>query len=70
MLIDTGQFACKRVPVGDDHAWLEKGILMSSGKCHRDTADPLSPCRGAASARPLTCELGIVPAYVVGRHRH
>jgi hypothetical protein len=21
----AGQFACKRVPVGDDHAWLEKG---------------------------------------------
>lgn len=20
-----GHFACKRVPVGDDHAWLEKG---------------------------------------------
>jgi hypothetical protein len=24
-LIEIGQFACKRVPVGDDHAWLEKG---------------------------------------------
>jgi hypothetical protein len=27
LLIKTriGHFACKRVPVGDDHAWLEKG---------------------------------------------
>jgi hypothetical protein len=25
VLTDAGQFACKRVPVGDDHAWLEKG---------------------------------------------
>jgi hypothetical protein len=27
MLIEIGQFACKRVPVGDDHAWLEKGKI-------------------------------------------
>ena len=25
--VSLGQFACKRVPVGDDHAWLEKGRL-------------------------------------------
>ena len=25
-----GQFACKRVPVGDDHAWLEKGTEFLS----------------------------------------
>jgi hypothetical protein len=23
--VNLGQFACKRVPVGDDHLWLEKG---------------------------------------------
>jgi len=23
--VSLGQFACKRVPVGDDHGWLEKG---------------------------------------------
>lgn len=23
--VGLGQFACKRVPVGNDHAWLEKG---------------------------------------------
>jgi hypothetical protein len=25
VLTKVGQFACKRVPVGNDHAWLEKG---------------------------------------------
>jgi hypothetical protein len=31
LLIDIriGHFACKRVPVGDDHAWLEKGRSFS-----------------------------------------
>jgi len=24
--VNLGQFACKRVPVGDDHLWLEKGM--------------------------------------------
>lgn len=29
-----GHFACKRVPVGDDHAWLEKGESSSvRGQC-------------------------------------
>lgn len=26
--VSLGQFACKRVPVGDDHAWLEKGKVL------------------------------------------
>lgn len=26
-----GHFACKRVPVGDDHAWLEKGEILLAG---------------------------------------
>lgn len=25
LILVLGHFACKRVPVGDDHAWLEKG---------------------------------------------
>jgi serine/threonine protein kinase len=25
--VNLGQFACKRVPVGDDHAWLEKVLI-------------------------------------------
>lgn len=32
----TGQFACKRVPVGDDHAWLEKGKIQSTSNKIRD----------------------------------
>jgi len=32
MLILAGQFACKRVPVGDDHAWLEKGTICSQNR--------------------------------------
>lgn len=32
-LTGIGQFACKRVPVGDDHAWLEKGTFCSRGIC-------------------------------------
>ena len=27
-----GQFACKRVPVGDDHAWLEKGTFLEDAR--------------------------------------
>lgn len=27
--VPLGQFACKRVPVGDDHVWLEKGRLLT-----------------------------------------
>ena len=27
----SGHFACKRVPVGDDHAWLEKGRSAPKG---------------------------------------
>lgn len=30
----SGHFACKRVPVGDDHAWLEKGGSASKAKYH------------------------------------
>lgn len=29
VLTIVGQFACKRVPVGDDHAWLEKGTTLA-----------------------------------------
>lgn len=29
----SGHFACKRVPVGDDHAWLEKGTPHPSHFC-------------------------------------
>lgn len=31
LILVLGHFACKRVPVGDDHAWLEKGGLASRG---------------------------------------
>jgi len=34
MLTELGQFACKRVPVGDDHAWLEKGIFPDNCGFH------------------------------------
>lgn len=37
-LIFQGYFACKRVPVGDDHAWLEKGKSdMLSQQCPHHT---------------------------------
>lgn len=28
--VNLGQFACKRVPVGDDHLWLEKGKKLGN----------------------------------------
>lgn len=34
LMLVLGYFACKRVPVGDDHAWLEKGGSASIAGHH------------------------------------
>jgi len=37
--VSLGQFACKRVPVGDDHAWLEKVLIevqLLQGLSHKN----------------------------------
>jgi hypothetical protein len=63
--VSLGQFACKRVPVGDDHAWLEKGKIVCSNSTTMLMC--ISPHRSPTFTRSITPKSGILSPRMAGR---
>ncbi|EKD12583.1 uncharacterized protein L3040_005177 [Drepanopeziza brunnea f. sp. 'multigermtubi'] len=79
--VSLGQFACKRVPVGDDHAWLEKVLIevqLLQGLSHPNlvsyrhvwledvTLNRFSPSVPCAFILQQYCNSGDLLHYIIG----
>lgn len=63
--VSLGQFACKRVPVGDDHAWLEKGNFWFVERAA--IANSPSSHRSTTSTGLISPELGLISTCLARR---